>query len=106
MSKKLKKKNKFSIEDFDFLQKIGMAIDNLEFPDLQDRLITFAFNEHKRKASKDVDQIRDTGGKFQSKSSDRPGRDDLKKHKRNPRKMLKQDRQDYKDTLFDKDLKD
>ena len=74
--------------------------------ELEDKLITLAFNEYKRSASKDVDQIRDTGGKFQSNQSDRPGRDDLKKHKRNPRKMLKQDRQDYKDTLFDKDLRD
>lgn len=103
--KNKKKKNKLSFQDMQFLDKIGIVIDELQFPDLYDKLITFAFNEQ-RKASKDVDQIRDTGGKFQNKSSDRPGRDDLKKHKRNPRKMLKQDRQDYKDTLFDKDLKE
>lgn len=55
-------------------------------------------------ASKDVDQIRDNGGKQERKDLSRPSRSDLKKQL-TKRDVLREDRDDYKDTLFDKDLK-
>lgn len=53
---------------------------------------------------KDVDQIRDNGGDKKRTQSFRPGRSDLKK-KVNKREVNREDREDYKDTLFDEDLR-
>lgn len=55
-------------------------------------------------ASKDVDQIRDNGGKSEYKDLSRPGRDD-KRNRYNVKEINKEDRADYKDTVFDPDLK-
>ena len=57
-----------------------------------------------RVAIKNIDELKDTGGHFEHSDSNRPGRDDLK-NKVDPRKIKKEDRKDYSDTLFDKDLK-
>jgi len=56
------------------------------------------------KASKDIDQTKDTGGKFEHKDLSKPGRDD-KRHRYNEKEINREDRDDYKDTLFDHDLK-
>ena len=53
---------------------------------------------------KDVDELRDNGGHFEHDNSNRPGRDDLR-NRVDPRKIKKEYRKDYSDTLFDKDLK-
>ena len=54
---------------------------------------------------KDTDQIHDTGGKIERDYSDRPGRDDLRKHRQDPRKMPKEQRKDFEQVNNDKDLK-
>lgn len=54
---------------------------------------------------KDTDQIHDTGGKVERDNSNRPGRQDLKKHHQDIRKMPKEDRKDFEDTNNDKDLR-
>jgi hypothetical protein len=55
-------------------------------------------------ASKDVDQIRDNGGKSEHKDLSHPNRDD-KRNRYNVKEIKKEDRADYKDTAFDPDLK-
>lgn len=54
---------------------------------------------------KDVDQIHDTGGKVERDYSDRPGRDDLKKHHQDIRKIPKEQRKDFEEVNNDKDLR-
>ena len=54
---------------------------------------------------KDTDQIHDTGGKVERDESNRPGRDDLKKHHQDIRKMPKEQRKDFEDVNSDKDLR-
>ena len=57
-----------------------------------------------KKASKDVDQIRDNGGKYEHHDLSHPERTDLS----NPyseRRINKENRDDYKDTIYDPDLK-
>lgn len=54
---------------------------------------------------KDTDQIHDTGGKVQRDNSNRPGRDDLKKHRQDIRKMPKEQRKDFQEVNSDKDLR-
>lgn len=53
---------------------------------------------------KDVDQIRDNGGKKEHTDLSKPSRTDLKKLV-TKRDVAREDKDDYKDTLFDKDLR-
>ena len=55
-------------------------------------------------AAKDVDQTRDNGGKIEHTDLSKPSRTDLKKQV-TKRDVPKEDKDDYKDTLFDEDLR-
>lgn len=72
-----------------------------QYPD--EKYIEFVFTKTVI-ASKDVDQIRDNGGKSEHKDLSHPGRDD-KRNRYNVKEIKKEDRADYKDTAFDPDMK-
>lgn len=53
---------------------------------------------------KDVDFIRDNGGKVEHNDLSKPSRDD-RKNPFSEDKVQKEDRKDYKDTIFDPDMR-